>query len=272
MNFPPSSLKVSPLWLPTASLWARDVIRFLRQRNRIISALATPLVFWILLGAGFTGSFQPVGTTEPTSYLTYFFPGTIVLIMLFTAIFSTISLIEDRREGFLQGLLVSPAHPASIVLGKFLGGATLAVLQGLLFCLLAPLAGLPLGMANVIPILLSFWICALAMTGLGFLFAWPLDSTAGFHALMNIFLMPLWMMSGALFPSAPSSGWTWWVFVLNPVTYCVAAVRHALQPDPWGSMPGLPSFALSLIVSAGFLILLFVLSLWLVCKRKGPVR
>jgi ABC-2 type transport system permease protein len=261
----------SPFWLPAASLWWRDIIRFLRQRNRIVSALATPLVFWILLGSGFSGSFHVPGSGEPASYLTYFFPGTIVLIMLFTAIFSTISIIEDRREGFLQSVLVSPAHPASIVLGKFLGGATLAVLQGLLFCLVAPLAGLPLGFANVIPLLLSFWVCGLAMTGLGFLFAWPLDSTAGFHALMNIFLMPLWMMSGALFPATPGSGWTWWVFVLNPVTYCVAAVRHALQPDPWSELAGLPSFSVSLLLSSIFLLALFGLSLRQVLLRKGPL-
>ena len=266
--------KISPftlLWLPACSLWWRDMVRFLRQRNRIVSALATPLVFWVLLGAGFSSSFQPVGQEEPQSYLQYFFPGTVVLIMLFTAIFSTISIIEDRREGFLQGMLVSPAHPASIVLGKFLGGASLAVLQGLVFCLLAPFAGLPLGWGNVLPILVSFWLCGLAMTGLGFLFAWPLDSTAGFHALMNIFLMPLWMMSGALFPAVEGSGWTWWVQVCNPVSYAVASVRHALLADPWAALPGAPGLAFSWMVSAIFTLALFLLSLWMVTKRKGPI-
>lgn len=264
----------SPLWLPTTSLWWRDIIRFLRQRNRIISAFVTPLVFWILLGSGFSASFRspsndPAGI--PESYLLYFFPGTIVLIMLFTAIFSTISIIEDRREGFLQGMLVSPAHPASIVLGKFLGGTTLAVLQGLLFCVFAPFAGLPLGWENILPLLLSFWICGFAMTGLGFLVAWPLDSTAGFHALMNIFLMPLWMISGALFPATPTSGWTWWVYLFNPVTYCVGAVRHAMQPNPFMDMPDVPSFWLSITVASLFSLLLFILGLWMVIRRKGPL-
>jgi ABC-2 type transport system permease protein len=266
---PPSAFTL--LWLPTVSLWSRDMVRFLRQRNRIISAFATPLVFWVLLGAGFTGSFQPGGSLEPQSYLEYFFPGTIVLIMLFTAIFSTISIIEDRREGFLQGMLVSPAHPAAIVLGKFLGGASLAVLQGLVFCALAPLAGLPLGWVNVVPILVSFWLSGLAMTGLGFLFAWPLDSTAGFHALMNIFLMPLWMMSGALFPAVEGSGWTWWVQVLNPVSYAVGSVRHSLMPDPWGVLPGVPGLALAWSVSGAFVVVLLALGLWLVTYRKGPI-
>jgi ABC-2 type transport system permease protein len=267
----PAPLTSSPLWLPSASLWWRDVLRFLRQRNRIISALATPLVFWLLLGAGFSESFRPPGESESSSYLEYFFPGTIVLIMLFTAIFSTISVIEDRREGFLQGLLVSPAHPTSIVLGKLLGGTTLAVGQGLLFCLLAPVAGLPLGPANIAPILLSFTLCGLAMTGLGFLFAWPLDSTAGFHALMNIFLMPLWMMSGALFPLTSAAGWAYWVTVINPVTYAVAAVRHALQPNPWAPLDGLLPLTWCLTITAAFALALFLAGLALVQRRKGPL-
>ena len=105
-------------------LW-REVVRFLRQRQRIVGALGTPLVFWLLIGSG-------MGT------LKYFFPGTVVMILLFTAIFSTISIIEDRREGFLQGVLVSPAPRSAIVMGKMFGGTALAVLQGLLFVAAAP--------------------------------------------------------------------------------------------------------------------------------------
>ncbi|MCX6959291.1 MAG: multidrug ABC transporter permease, partial [Verrucomicrobia bacterium] len=100
------------LWTPAIAFWWRDVIRFLRQRNRIIGALATPLVFWLLIGSGFGPSFRnPGAASDAGSYLVYFFPGTLVLIMLFTAIFSTISVIEDRREGFLQGALVAPLSP-----------------------------------------------------------------------------------------------------------------------------------------------------------------
>jgi len=261
----------TPLWLPAASLWWRDVLRFLRQRNRVLSAFATPLIFWILLGAGFSESFRPEGSTEPTSYFVYFFPGTIVLIMLFTAIFSTISIIEDRREGFLQGMLVSPTHPAAIVLGKYLGGTSLALIQGLLFTILAPFSGLPLGPANVLPILAAYFITGFAMTGLGFLFAWPLNSTQGFHALMNIFLMPLWMLSGAIFPLTSTSGWIWWVYLANPVTYCVGLVRHALAPDPFASMVGVPDFWICLLVSVGFSLAVFIISTFMVLRRKGPL-
>lgn len=260
-------------WQSSRALWWRDTIRFLRQRNRIISAFVTPLVFWLLLGSGFTGAFHlPGSSLETDSYLHYFFPGTVVLILLFTAIYSTVSVIEDRREGFLQGVLVSPAPPASIALGKFLGGTTLAALQGIVFCALAPLAGIPVGLDQIFPLLLSLLLCSFAMTGLGFLIAWPMDSTAGFHALMNVILMPLWMLSGALFPVSSSGGWTWWAALANPVSYCVHSIRCALSPAPWASPAnGGPSLATSLFVSALFGATLFAIGTWMVVRRKGPL-
>src|SRR6266542_3997069 len=114
--------------VPALSLYHRDLIRFLRQRHRIVGALATPLVFWLLVGAGMNRSFK-ADVPGGGNYLAYFFPGTVLMILLFTAIFSTISVIEDRREGFLQGVLVAPVKRMSIVLGKVLGGTLLAVLQ-----------------------------------------------------------------------------------------------------------------------------------------------
>lgn len=255
------------LWTPAIAFWWRDVIRFLRQRNRIIGALATPLVFWLLIGSGFGPSFRnPGAASDAGSYLVYFFPGTLVLIMLFTAIFSTISVIEDRREGFLQGALVAPLSPAAIPLGKFLGGTTLAVLQAALFCVLAPLAGMPIGWHQVALLLPAFVLVGFAMTGLGFLVAWPMDSTQGFHAIMNIFLMPLWMMSGALFPMPAGTGWLYWVGVLNPVSYGVTAIRSAFAA---GRGPGLPAgYLAGLSVTALFAAVMFAISVNLVAKRS----
>ena len=139
-----STVAGSHFWGPVFALWQRDMVRFLRQKNRIIGALGAPLVFWVLIGSGVGPGFRLPGWPADMTYLAYFFPGTVVLILLFTAVFSTISVIEDRREGFLQGVLVAPVAPEAIVLGKLLGGTTLAVGQALLFCLAAPLAGVPL--------------------------------------------------------------------------------------------------------------------------------
>lgn len=253
------------LWTPVCAFWWRDVIRFLRQRNRIIGALATPLVFWLLVGSGFGPSFHNAGGNSNESYLAYFFPGTIVLIMLFTAIFSTISVIEDRREGFLQGALVSPLSPAAIPLGKFLGGTTLAALQAILFCLLAPLAHIPIGLTQVALLFPAFLLVGFCMTGLGFLVAWPMDSTQGFHAIMNIFLMPLWMMSGALFPMPAGSGWLYWVGLLNPVSYSVSLIREAfIAPTIIPSSQYLISLAITVLFGAAT----FATSFYLVARKK----
>jgi len=253
--------------IPASALWWRDVIRFLRQRNRIIGALATPLVFWLLVGSGFGPSFRnPAAAAAGGSYLAYFFPGTLVLIMLFTAIFSTISVIEDRREGFLQGALVAPLSPVAIPLGKFLGGTTLAVLQAGIFCVLAPLAGMPIGWHQILLLLPALILVGFSMTGLGFLVAWPMDSTQGFHAIMNIFLMPLWMMSGALFPMPSGTGWLYWVGALNPVSYGVGAIRSAFQSGHIAGLP--PGYLAGLLVTAFFGALTFAISVHLVSKRS----
>lgn len=252
------------LFLPAVALWHRDVVRFLRQRNRIIGALATPLVFWVLLGVGFTPSFNAPGS-GPVSYLAYFFPGTVVLIMLFTAIFSTISVIEDRREGFLQNVLVAPVSPGAIVLGKFLGGTTLAVGQGLLFCVLAPFAGISFPPALLPWLLLSFVLVGFSMTGLGFLVAWPMDSTQGFHAIMNIVLMPLWMVSGALFPLPQPPAVMGVIGLLNPVTYGIAAIRQSMGG---AAVEGMPSLPVALAITAAFCAATYAASYALVVARR----
>ena len=114
-------------FLPVMTLWWREVIRFVRQRSRLVGAFAQPLVFWLLLGGGFSASFRPPGAPQGTGYLEYLYPGTIILVLLFTAIFATIAVIEDRKAGFLQGVLVAPVPRMSIVLGQALGGTTLAM-------------------------------------------------------------------------------------------------------------------------------------------------
>ena len=128
------------LTLAIYTLWRRELTQFLRQRSRIVGALGTPVVFWVLLGSGLGSSFSVDSLGVPGGgYLEYFYPGTLALILLFTAIFSTISVIEDRHDGFLQGVLVAPVPRTAIALGKILGGTTLALLQASLFLFLAPL-------------------------------------------------------------------------------------------------------------------------------------
>ncbi len=254
------------LWLPALALWRREIVRFLRQRNRVVGALATPLVFWLLIGSGVGPGFRLPGMPTDMTYLAYFFPGTVVLILLFTAIFSTISVIEDRREGFLQGVLVAPVAPGAIVLGKFLGGMTLAAGQALLFCAAAPLAGLPMDWGVLARLLPALLVAGFGLVGLGFVIAWPLDSTQGFHAIMNILLMPLWLLSGALFPAAPDS-WMRFVVMVNPVAYATAAVRRAFYGDA-AALGLLPSYGAAMAVSALFALVMLAVSVRMVSRRR----
>ena len=195
-----SSSSAPGFFLPLASLCQREIVRFLRQRSRVVGALGTPLVFWFLMGSGFGSSFRPASGGLETGYLEYFFPGTVLMILLFTSIFSNISVIEERREGFLLSVLVAPASRLSLVLGKILGVTTLAVLQGSLLLLLSPLLGIRIGWTQWPLLLAVVALIAVELTALGFAFAWKLDSIQGFHALMNLLLLPMWLLSGALFP------------------------------------------------------------------------
>src|ERR1700743_3878603 len=130
------------IWLPAYSLWVRELVRFYRQKARVVGVIASPLIFWVVLGAGFSTSCHAVTGSESVShYLGYFFPGSIAMIVLCTAIFSMMSLIQDRNEGFLLSVLAAPVSRSSVVLGKVLGGATLAAIQGLIFLCFSPLAG-----------------------------------------------------------------------------------------------------------------------------------
>ncbi len=126
------------------TLWQRELVRFFRQPSRVVGAIGSPAIFWLLLGSGFGESFRPAASPLVNGYLEYFYPGTLALIVLFTAIFSTVSIIEDRHEGFLQGVLVAPVSRIDIVTGKLLGAATLATMQATIFLLAAPFAVRPL--------------------------------------------------------------------------------------------------------------------------------
>jgi ABC-2 type transport system permease protein len=177
---------------------------------------------------------------------------------MFSAIFSTISIIEDRREGFLLSMLVSPAPRTSMVLGKILGAATLAWLQGLIFLAFAPLAGVRIGLLDLIPVAASIFLISFTLTGLGFVIAWKMDSTSGFHAIMNLLLVPMWMVSGSLFPMATAHGWVKGVMWVNPLTYSISLLNHTLRlpnasPGELESLLITALFGLVLLIASGIM-------------------
>jgi ABC-2 type transport system permease protein len=223
-------------WLPVLTLWQRDLVRFWREKTRVAGFVGSPLVFWLVIGSGFND-------------LARFFPGALTLTVMFSSIFSTMSIIEDRREGFLLSMLVSPAPRGAMVLGKLLGSSTLAWLQGLILLAFLPLTGLDAtapGLAGVAGVM---YLISFAFTALGFLIAWKMDSSQGYHAVMNLVLFPLWMISGALFAVSGAHGWMQLLMRVNPLTYATMALDQLLGARLDPATPGMTACLAVLVAS-----------------------
>src|SRR5690606_19743623 len=244
---PPSpgraTLRAPSPWLAVSVLCWREMVRFFRQRNRVVGAIGQPVLFWLLFGAGLQRSFRlDEGGGPGTSFLEYYFPGTLMLILLFTAIFATISIIEDRSEGLLQSVLVAPAPRWAMVLGKVLGGTLIALFQGLIFLALALVLQISMSLAGILLLVVLMFIAGVALTSLGVVIAWRMDSTQGFHAITSILLMPMWVLSGAFFPiPALGAQATWSETVLhvvmrcNPLTYAVGGAGQLIYNGTLGA-------------------------------------
>ena len=257
--------------LPAWSLLTRELVRFYRQKSRVVGVIGSPLLFWLLIGIGLGNSFHPPDGSPGEGYLEYFYPGTIVLIVLFTAIFSTISVIEDRREGFLQSVLVAPIPRSSLVLGKVSGGAVLAFLQGMIMLFLAPFAGFSLTVASLFLVASILFLTSFSLTALGFFIAWRMESTQGFHAIMNLVLIPLWMLSGALFPPGGTPVWLYWLMELNPLTYAVSGLRGALYLGNAGFHGQMLEFTVGVAVTFGFSVVMFAAGV-IAARRAGGMN
>jgi ABC-2 type transport system permease protein len=249
--------------LPAFTLWWREIVRFYRQRSRVVGVLASPLVFWVVLGSGFGNSFRAAGGQGQQHYMDYFYPGTLILIVLFTSIFAMMSLIEDRKEGFLLSVMVAPVPRSAIVLGKVLGGTTLSAIQGMIFLVFAPFAGVHLDPLQVLLVAVVVFLVSFALTALGFAIAWPMDSTSAFHGIINLFLIPLWLLSGALFPLSSASVWIRALMYMNPLTYGVEALRDLLYPGMETQFP-LPSAIATLLL---FSLVMFGLAFYMANRR-----
>ena len=239
--------------LAAATLWWREIVHFYRSIFRVIGVIASPILFWVVLGSGFG-----------KQYMDFLFAGTITMIVLFTAIFSMMSVIEDRREGFLQSVLVAPVHRSAIVLGKVLGGATLAAIQGLIFVPFGLLIGVHFNLVQVLLIVVIVFLFGFSLTALGFIIAWPMESTQGFHAIINMLFIPLWLLSGSVFSTTHSMRWMGWLMRANPLTYGTEALRSLLFPA--GEAPTLP-VDLCIAIMAAFTAVMFFFA-FLVSNRR----
>ncbi|MCS7062825.1 MAG: ABC transporter permease [Methylacidiphilales bacterium] len=251
-------------FLPIYSIAHREIVRFLRQPTRIIGAFGTPLLLWSLLGSGIGSSFQaPHASHLP--FLHFFLPGAMLFLVLFTSIFSAISIITDRNEGFMQSVISAPIPRLAIVLGKVFGAVLLAVVQATLLGMVSYLGGFPWTFQMILPALFVLTLSALFLACLGFATAWPMDSVQGYHGVMNLILMPMWVLSGGLFPPEGASPILQFIMHANPLHYAIAALRHVMLPEtqPW------PSWSSCILILTVIDALMLGLCLWI---SQRPVK
>lgn len=209
------------------TIWLRDVRRFLRDRPRMLGSLAQPTLFLLVLGTGLGHGLArgAIGAGGGEGYMAFIFPGIVAMTILFTSAFSAISVIWDREVGFLKEVLVAPVSRWAVTLGKVLGGATVAVAQGCIMLLLSPLAGVKLSVATVLTLLPLMFLVAFAMTAMGLAAAARMRSMQGFTVIMNFVVLPIFFLSGAMFPLAGLPAWMDVLVHFDPLTYGVDALR-----------------------------------------------
>jgi ABC-2 type transport system permease protein len=211
-------------------IWLRELLRFGRERARIVGMVAQPLLYLLLVGNGLAHGFQFKGGSH-INYLTFMFPGIVAMSVLFTSVFSAMSIVWDREFGFLKEVLVSPVPRYAIAVGKALGGTTVAVVQGAVILALGPLVGMPVAVAPFLGMLGVLGLLALALNGLGILVASRMTSMQGFQVVMNFLVMPLFFLSGALYPLKGMPEWLGTLMRIDPVTYGVDALRHLIYAN-----------------------------------------
>ena len=206
-------------------IWLRDMNRLWRQRSRLYGAIARALVWLFALGFGLRRSFVPVAGL---SYEQFVFPGVIAMTIIFSALQSAISIVYDREFGFLKEVQVAPTPRNTLVIGKCLGGASSSTIQAAIVLVFAPFASVVLTPLNVLGTLLAMFITALAISSLGVVIAMSISDFENFGTFQNFITLPLYMFSGAIFPTKDVPGWFSVILFLNPLTYGVNAIRGML--------------------------------------------
>ena len=218
---------------------AREFKKFVRERSRLVSALARPLVWLFLVGAGMSRLVPPV---DGVSYMQFIFPGILGMTILFSAMFSSISIIWDKEFGFMKEILVAPVSRLSIVIGKALSGSIISTLQAVIVLLLFPLLGLKLGVTDIISAVFICMLVSFSVSAFGIVIATFYESYESFSAIMNFIIMPMFFLSGAMYPVKLLPEALRFAAKLNPLTYGVDALKHVISPLAHGPMS--PDFSI----------------------------
>jgi ABC-2 type transport system permease protein len=248
-------------------IWHRELLRFFRNRLRMVASLMQPVLFLFVLGGGLANLLPSNGDVD---YSTFIFPGAIAMIVLFTALFSAISIVWDREFGFLREMLVAPVPRGAVVAGKCAGGATIATLQGTIILLLAGVVNVPYSPLLLLTLLGEMVLTAVALTAAGMMLAGHLSKIESFQAVIQFLVLPMFFLSGALFPVRDLPGWLSALNRLDPLTYAVDPMRravfdHVTAPDSvqqrlnpgvtWGDWRLPVAFELTLVALFGAVML-----------------
>lgn len=251
------------LWV----VWKRELIRFRRNRMRIITSLAQPVLFLFILGTGLS---TVISTADHFNFRTFMFPGVLAMTVLFTSIFSAISIVWDREFGFLREMLVAPVHRWTLVLGKCLGGATVATIQGAIMLALAGLVGVPYNPVMLLVLLLEMMLTAFALTAFGVMLAARISDVQSFQVVTQLFVLPMFFLSGAVFPVTKLPVWLGVLSKLDPLSYAVdplrkevfsylsipPVIRHTFDPGvSWGAWQLPVFFEVGLVAIAAMVML-----------------
>ena len=207
-------------------VWQRELIRFVSDRARIFTALVQPVLFLFVLGTGLSA--LAAGGSGGVNLRTFMFPGVLSMALLFTAAFSAGSIVWDREFGFLREMLVAPVRRGAIVIGKCLGGATVAAGQGVVFLSLAGLVHVPYAPVLMITLVAELLLLAFTLTAFGLMAAARIRSMQSFMAIVQMFLLPMFFLSGALYPLSNLPTWLQALTRIDPLTYAVDPMRRAV--------------------------------------------
>jgi ABC-2 type transport system permease protein len=214
---------------PTMIIFYRELLRYSRDPLRILSSLAMPFLWLVMFGSGIASSlrFSVAGPSTDFNYVLFLFPGVLAVNVIFTSLFSAITTVRDREEGFLKEVFVAPVPRSAIVFGKILGGTTVTSVQAFLMVIFLPLVGIPLmpSLFSLIPYIFAF---ALMLNSLAILISAKIRNSEGFQTVMNFLTFPMFILSGALFPLRNLPGWMSFLTIINPATYGVDMMRHAV--------------------------------------------
>jgi len=202
----------------------RELLRFVQDRPRMLSSFSMPIIFLIIFGAGFG---RLIGQMMPgVDYIQFMYPGILAMTVLMTSVMSGVSIVWDREFGFLKEVLVSPLSRSGVLAGKAVGAATIAIIQGAIMLVLAPIVNVPINLGTVLALLPLLLVLSLALSGLGLLIGARMRSQQGFQIVMQLVIFPIMFLSGIFFPISGVAPWLEVLSKLNPVTYGIDAIRQ----------------------------------------------